>query len=216
MYAVAVVNGKGGCGKTTVATHLAARLARLGHRPLLVDLDRQRSAAAWVHRRASPLPPIDVVEAELDGLALPQEPPFQIVDAPAGLRRRGLETLVGAVHAVIVPVLPGAFDEAATLRLFERLADCKPVRKGRVPVALVANRARRGAAGARLARFLAEAPFPHVATLPEAQLYLSAAADGRTLFDLAPARSRGALEAWRPLLAWLDAAVLDGPTGTAG
>lgn len=214
MYAVAVVNGKGGCGKSTIATHLAARFARLGHRPLLVDLDRQRSAWAWAQRRAEGLPALDAAAGDVDALELPRAHPFVVVDAPAGLRRRGLEALIGAVDAVIVPVVPGAFDEDATTRLLERVAEIKAVRKGRVPVALVANRVQRGAAGQRLAAFLAGAPFPCVATLAESQHYVAAAAQGRTVFDLPLARVGRPLEDWRPLLAWLDAAVLAAPTGT--
>ena len=43
---IAIVNQKGGCGKTTTAIHLAAAYAHRGFRTLLVDLDPQAHCAA--------------------------------------------------------------------------------------------------------------------------------------------------------------------------
>ena len=47
MRRIAVVNHKGGTGKTTTAVHLAAGLAEAGHRTLLLDLDPQGNVGAW-------------------------------------------------------------------------------------------------------------------------------------------------------------------------
>ena len=46
LQVIAVVNFKGGSGKTTTATHLAQHLALTGHRVLAIDLDPQASLSA--------------------------------------------------------------------------------------------------------------------------------------------------------------------------
>ena len=51
MIIVLVANTKGGCGKTTVSTHLAAAFAGAGHRTALADADRQRSSLEWTRLR---------------------------------------------------------------------------------------------------------------------------------------------------------------------
>lgn len=48
MKVVAVINAKGGCGKSTIATGLAAGLARRGLRTLLIDMDPQAQVTQWL------------------------------------------------------------------------------------------------------------------------------------------------------------------------
>jgi len=56
---VAILNQKGGAGKTTLAVHLATALALTGQRVLLVDADPQHSALDWqASRQADPLLPV--------------------------------------------------------------------------------------------------------------------------------------------------------------
>ena len=54
MHTVAVMNEKGGSGKTTTTINLAAVLAERGFRCLVVDLDPQASASLWLGRGREP------------------------------------------------------------------------------------------------------------------------------------------------------------------
>src|SRR5207237_8702096 len=48
MNIITVINAKGGCGKSTIAMSLAAGLAKLGSRPLLIDMDPQAQVTQWL------------------------------------------------------------------------------------------------------------------------------------------------------------------------
>ena len=52
MKTVLVASSKGGVGKTTLSTNLAAHFALDGKRTVLVDADRQGSAHHWASKRA--------------------------------------------------------------------------------------------------------------------------------------------------------------------
>lgn len=206
MFTITVANLKGGTGKTTLATHLAARHARLGDRVLLLDLDRQRGAVDWVRRRPEGFPRIEALHQDPDEVDLPKGEGVAVVDVPAGLRRKEIEAVVKAADVVVVPVAASVFDEGGTARFLAVVEELKPVRKGRRPVAVVGWRVKARTLAARhLDGFLEGLAFPAVARVGEAQHYVRAAADGVTLFDQPPVRVRAALAEWAPLLEFLDA-----------
>jgi chromosome partitioning protein len=200
-----VANVKGGCGKTTVATHLAAASAAAGLRTVLADLDRQRSALHWTERRPPDAPPVAGADwtKETGGVADGVE--RLVLDAPAALKAKQVEELVAMADVVVLPVLPGAFDEGATRRFLDRLDEMKRIAKGRIPVAVVGNRVRaRTRAAAGLDRFLAGVGHAVVARVRDSQAYADAAARGLSVFDV-PGRRGAELQAdWAPLLAYLE------------
>ena len=73
MKTILVAGSKGGVGKTTVATHLAAHSALQGRRTVLADADPQGSATRWAERRAeldSAVLPIDASRSGVFGISL--------------------------------------------------------------------------------------------------------------------------------------------------
>jgi chromosome partitioning protein len=90
MRTIAVVNQKGGCGKTTVSINLASALAEAGKKILLVDMDPQSHCAV--------------------GLAVPEEQIEQstIIDCPPAVGLLTFNALTAATD-VVVPVETGYF-----------------------------------------------------------------------------------------------------------
>jgi chromosome partitioning protein len=206
MLTILVATTKGGCGKTTTATHLAAALAVAGHQVALADADRQRSSLGWLERRPATMPAIEAIDWSRS-LGKPPKVDYLVVDAPAGLRAKEVKELVQFADAIVVPVLPSAFDEAATERFLERLEELRPIAKRRKPVAIVGNRIRPGTRAAeRLDAFLASIGHPVVTRLRDSQAYVEAAACGLSLFDRQNQRAMLLREEWQPLLSFIDGA----------
>ena len=207
MLTVLVANTKGGCGKTTIATHLAAAFAFGGQATILADVDRQRSSLAWAARRpddVSPVPTMDWVKDFLE----PSGPTDRLViDAPAALKPKQAEALIDLADVIVLPVLPSIFDEAATGRFIERIETLKRLRKGRTALALVGNRLKpRNRATRHLDQFLDDLGRTTVARLRDSAVYPEVAQRGLSLFDLVDKRSLALRQEWSPLLEFVNGA----------
>ena len=206
MIRVLVTNTKGGCGKTTVATNLAVAFAAGGLGTALAEVDRQKSSLDWLAARPATASPIRSLDWRKGAGDVPAGVQRLVIDCPAALRMGEVDDLIQEANLVVVPVLPSIFDEGSTRRFLERLEELKPVRKGKKPVALVANRLRaRSRAAQRLDGFLAEIGQPVAARLSDLALYGELAAQGLGLFDFDGPRYRPARAEWQPLLRAIEA-----------
>lgn len=206
MLTILVANIKGGCGKTTIATHLAAAAAVAGHVTVLADVDRQRSSLGWLERRPAKAPPLVGLDWAKDFSDPPRGTQRLIIDAPAALKTKQIEELVKMADLIVLPVLPGAFDEQATQRFLGKLEELKPIAKHRKSVAVIGNRMRaRTKAADRLDRFLGGVGHQVVTRLRDSQIYADAAATGLSLFDMPGKRAAEHRDDWQPLLTYIDA-----------
>ena len=146
MRILAIISQKGGCGKTTLAVHLAAYARQQGLHPALVDLDPQRSAFKWNARRGADdphSPKLDATEGHADKLdylkALGVENGIDLLildTAPHANREAALAAQIA--DAILIPCRPATFDLDAMLSTWE-------IVKGTgKPAAIVLDAARRG------------------------------------------------------------------------
>lgn len=206
MLTVLVANSKGGCGKSTLVTQLAAHWAQQGKRTAIVDADRQGSSYRWAALRPDTVPGVLALAGGRKALdKLPPDIERVLIDSPAGARERELEPYLAAASVLLVPVLPSSFDLHATLAFLQELLAIGRIKRGQLPVALVGNRLKpwTHASQDALAELAEQSPFPLVAQLRDSQAYVLLTALGKGIFDYHSEHVRSQQQDWTPLLRWI-------------
>lgn len=101
---IAVVNSKGGVGKSTIAGNLVAWLHERGHRVILADCDAQQSSSEWIQEALPEIPVVrlsssDEVLNELP--VLREEADFVVCDGPGSQTETSRALLMWADLAII-------------------------------------------------------------------------------------------------------------------
>ena len=205
MHTIICANPKGGSGKTTLATNIAGWLAAKRQRVVLADFDVQRSAAQWLARRPELLPKIAGWTPDEDKRVLHDaDPRWLVIDLPAGVHGDTLRDAVRRAEIILVPVSPSAFDMDATRTFLTKLAEYKAIKGGAVHIGLVGMRVdSRTRSAHELEEFLKQFDFPFVTNLRDTQVYVHAARDGLSVFDMPHSRVEQDWEQWRTLTRWI-------------
>lgn len=204
MPVIAVVNRKGGSGKSTFAAHAAAWCAQLGHAVMLGDVDKQQSSRNWLRRRPATLPIIAPWAVDQNTLKVPGGISHVVLDTPGGLHGFELARVVMFADAIVMPVCPSMFDRESAAQCHAELSALPRVASGRCRVGAVGMRIDARTNGAAVLREWADAlGLPFIGTLRETQLYPRVLERGLTMFDLPGTQAAADLEQWRPILEWL-------------
>lgn len=205
MRHIMVLNPKGGCGKSTLATNIAAYFANEGADVALADYDPQRSSLDWLDRRPADRAPITGVAAFEDGLKhLPRSADIVVSDAPARTHGSELTNLVRHAETIVLPVMASTIDMQATTNFLQELNEVPRVQRKEVKIGAVANRVRDNTLiFDELDDYLTRARVPYVAALREAQNYVRAYTRGLGIFELPEYLAWPDWDEWEPLTAWL-------------
>ena len=130
MRTIMVLNAKGGCGKSTLATNIAGYFAHAWHGTFgLIDFDPQGSSLDWLARRPGHLPPIRGYNGYRDGIeCVSPDVELLVIDPPARCHGPELERMVGYAETFIVPVQPSPIDIAAASKYVKELYDVHRVK----------------------------------------------------------------------------------------
>ena len=141
MPILAVVNQKGGTGKTTVATNLATLFAGQQGEVLLVDADPQQSALEWQSDRPAHLPQVSVIGLPAPNLhrEIPRlQTKYQIILIDGGGRVTATaRATVAVADFLLVPTLASLPDARSTQRFFQEVVEEVAAIKGRVSGAML-------------------------------------------------------------------------------
>lgn len=214
LHRVVVLNPKGGSGKSTLAFNIAGYLAGTGRRVALVDMDVQGSCSHWLKSRGEKLPYIHSVtapyESSRDGsteqiVKIPPEYDFAVIDAPGSVAAEDLSDFTVGAHAILIPVVPSAFDIHAASRLIKDLLLVARVSRTKGRLGIVANRIRvRTLSYRRLQTFLDSLSIAVVGKIRDSQNYVQAAYKGLCIHEMAHSSVRSDLEQWQQIANWIE------------
>lgn len=197
---IALLNQKGGAGKTTLATHLAGELALQGARVTLLDADPQGSALDWAQRRNQDGGPrlcavygLARDSLHLEAPQIARQVDFVVIDGPPRVAALARSALLAA-DLVLVPVQPSAYDVWASHEMVRLVVEARVFRPT-LRAAFVINRRVVGTVIGREARSaLADQPFAALSTdVCQRIVFADSVAAGRLACEMAP-RSHAARE----------------------
>ena len=215
MQRITVINVKGGCGKTTIATNLASAYAKLDVKTALLDYDNQASSMRWLESRppeASKIHGISAYRSNRSGitrswqLTPPENTERIIIDTPPGLKGLELIDQLRDSDTILVPVLPSSIDIHATTDFIRDLHMIVKLCPVNTRLFIICNRVKANTlAATMLEQFLQTLDIPVIAWLRETQNYITAAEQGLGVHELDLRINQKDIAAWRQIMQLIEA-----------
>lgn len=192
MKIIAVLNEKGGVGKTTIATNLGRGLQLAGHKTLLIDSDPQGSARDWhaAAKEDNALPPVVGMDRPSLFKNLKQvarDFDWTVIDGSPRVEELAVASIKIA-DLVLIPVQPSPYDIWAAESLVDLVKTRREIADGKPGAAFMISRQIVGTKLAGEAREALEGyRLPVLSSLTSQRvIYAQSAARGSTVLDDEP------------------------------
>lgn len=190
---LALLNQKGGTGKTTLAIHIAGELARRGNRVVLLDADPQNSALDWAQRRNQRRLPRLFQTFGLAKETLHQEAPefagwadHIVIDGPPRIAALARSALLAA-DLVLIPVQPSPYDLWASAEMVGLIREAQVFRPALCAAFVINRRVSTTVIGREARGALADQPFPVLrAEVRQRIVFADSVAAGQLVREAAP------------------------------
>jgi chromosome partitioning protein len=216
MPVIAVVNRKGGSGKSTIATHVAAYCAQQNIGVMLGDVDRQQSTRSWLklreqrHPQAKPI--LGWAVNQSSALRAPTGVSHVVLDTPGGLYGLDLARVVMFADAILMPICNSVFDRDSAAQCYDELKLLPRIATGRCKLAVVGMRVdNRTLDSAALMQWTHQRGLPYLGALRDAATYVQCIEQGVTIFDLPRETVSQDLAQWQPILDWIQPTLFPPP-----
>jgi len=206
MTVIAVVNRKGGSGKSMLAAHVAAYLASQGDSVMLGDVDRQQSSRLWLKMRPATRNRINGWTIDERNFTRPPAGTRHVVlDTPGGFQGLPLMKVALYADAILIPASTSAFDRASAAETVAELRSLPRVASGKCQLACVGMRIDGRTHNAEiLADWATAMALPYLGAIRAAQAYCRCLEQGLSLFDMPSEKVGSYLADWQTLTHWLD------------
>jgi len=184
-----LTNSKGGVGKTTIAVHLAAFLAKKKRKVVFIDADPQQSASTWILELGMPIQLETIPDAEeiIHRVArFATDADDIVIDGPAGLSETTRAIMLRA-DKVFLPCGPSILDFRAASKAVQLLHEAqeKRAKKGFPKGVLIPNKLqKRGRLSREMLLAVERLKIPVLAGLSLRQAFADAAGQAKTVSEM--------------------------------